>query len=88
MPGIEWEYQTLKAFMPMIDCATVNQIASLFIHDAPTVAISGPEKKGVNIPNEETILHALEGMPLLAIEAPKAEVIDTVLVKKARKQAA
>ena len=85
MPGIEWEYQTLKAFMPMIDCATVNQIASLFIHDAPTVAISGPEKKGVNIPNEETILHALEGMPLLAIEAPKAEVIDTVLVKKAPK---
>ena len=85
MPGIEWEYQAAKAFLPRVNSMTLNQIAALFIHDAPTVAISGPEKKGVNIPNEETIMHALDGMPLLAIEAPKAEVIDSVLVKKAPK---
>lgn len=85
MPGLEWEYNTMKALVPMIDLKTVNQFAAIFVHENPTVAISGPEKKGVNIPNEETILHALEGMSLLAIEAPKAEQIDTVLVKKAPK---
>ena len=83
MPGIEWEYNMTKAFLPRIDCATINKFAANFIHENPTIAISGPEKKGVNIPNEETILHALDGMSLLAIEAPKAEVVDTVLVKKA-----
>ncbi|MBQ2608170.1 MAG: insulinase family protein [Paludibacteraceae bacterium] len=86
MPGLEWEFNTMKAIMPMIDLNTVNQFAASFIHKNPTVAISGPEKKGVNIPNEESILHALDGMQLLAIEAPKAEQIDTVLVKKAPKQ--
>ena len=85
MPGIEMEYTMVKSMLPMLDVETVNQVAALFIHDAPTVAISGPEKKGVNIPNEETILHSLEGMSLLDIKAPKKAEIDSVLVKKAPK---
>ena len=85
MPGLEWEYETVKAILPMIDLKTVNEMAASFIHDNPTVAISGPEKKEVNIPTEETILHSLEGMKLLDIQAPKQEVLSDRLVKKAPK---
>jgi zinc protease len=83
MPGIEWEYEFAKATLPMIGVDVLNQLAASFVHDHPIVGISGPEKEGVNIPSEETVLAALKGMADLKIEAPKEEVIDTELVKKA-----
>ena len=83
MPGAQWEYEFVKACLPLINLETVNKVAESFVHDNPTVAISGPEKEGVNIPSEETILASLAGMKDLAIEAPQEEVIDTHLVKRA-----
>lgn len=86
MPGAQWEYECTQAFLPMISLATVNKIANDLIHANPTIAISGPEKEGVNIPSEETILATLAGLSNLAIEEPKEEAIDNELVKKAPKK--
>ena len=83
MPGAQWEYDFIQASLPLLSIETVNKLAEAFIHDKPTVAISGPEKEGVNIPSEETILASLAAMPELAIEAPVEETVDTELVKKA-----
>jgi len=82
MPGAQWEYEFVNACLPLINLETVNKVAESFVHDNPTVAISGPEKEGVNIPSEEAILASLAGMKELAIEAPQEEVIDTRLVKR------
>ena len=83
MPGAQWEYDAVQATLPLISLETVNNVAKALIHPNPTVAISGPEKEGVNIPSEEAILATLAGQADLAIEAPAEEVIDTELVKKA-----
>ena len=83
MPGAEWEYEFVEAVLPMISLETVNEVAKALIHANPTIAISGPEKDGVKIPSEETILAALNGLPELAIEAPVEETFDSELVKKA-----
>ena len=83
MPGIEWEYEFIQAVLPMVSLETVNNVAKALIHANPTVAISGPEKEGVNIPSEETILTALAGQSELLIEAPADEAFDSELVKKA-----
>jgi len=83
MPGAQWEYEFIQATLPLISLDAVNNIAKAFIHANPTVAISGPQKEGVNIPSEESILASLSAQESLAIEAPKEEVIDTELVKKA-----
>ena len=83
MPGAEWEYEFTQAVLPMVSLETVNNVAKSLIHANPTVAISGPEKEGVNIPSEETILAALAGQGELEIEAPKEEAFDSELVKKA-----
>ena len=83
MPGIEWEYNFAKQILPMIDAASVNEMAKQFVDDKPTVAITGPLKEGVNIPTEETILSLLKEVGTMEIEAPKEEVINTELVKKA-----
>ncbi|MBO4454175.1 MAG: insulinase family protein [Paludibacteraceae bacterium] len=82
MPGAQWEYEFVKSVLPLINLEAVNQMAASFIHDNPTVAISGPEKEGIHIPSEETILAALSHMKELAIEAPQEEIIDTQLVKR------
>ena len=83
MPGAQWEYDFVQAVLPLVSQETVNNVAKALIHANPTIAISGPEKEGVNIPSEETILAAIAGQSDLAIEAPVEEVIDTELVKKA-----
>ena len=83
MPGIEWEYGFVKTMLPQLTVEAINRIASSLIHPNPTVAISGPEKEGVNLPSQETVLAALVAQGELAIEAPKEEIIDTQLVKKA-----
>ena len=82
MPGAQWEYDFVKAVLPMVTTEVANQMAKSFTHENPTVAISGPEKEGVNLPSEEIVLTALNGLQDLAIEAPAEEVIDRELVKK------
>ena len=83
MPGIEWEYQFVQATLPLVSLDAVNSVAKALVHDNPTVAISGPEKEGVNIPSEETVLASLAGLKDLAIDAPVEETFDSELVKKA-----
>ena len=83
MPGAEWEYEYTKATLPLISLEAVNPVAKELIHANPTVAISGPEKEGVNIPSEETILATLNGQEGLEIAAPVEEAFDSELVKKA-----
>ena len=83
MPGAEWEHDFIQATLPLVNLDAVNKIAQALVHPNPTVAIQAPEKEGVNIPNDETILAVLAGQSELAIEAPAEEKIDTELVKKA-----
>ena len=83
MPGAQWEYDFIQATLPLVSLDAVNNIAKALVHANPTVAISGPEKEGVDIPSESVILASLSGLPDLAIEAPAEEVIDSELVKKA-----
>ena len=83
MPGMQWKYDFVQAVLPMVSLETVNKVAKALIHPNPTVAISGPEKEGVNIPSEETILASLAGQSELAIDAPVEEAFDSELVKKA-----
>lgn len=86
MPGAQWEYDYVSAVLPLLPLESVNEVAKALIHPNPTVAISGPEKEGVNIPSEETILASLAGQSELAIEAPVEEAFDSELVKKAPKK--
>ena len=83
MPGAQWEYEMVQAVLPMISLETINNVAKALIHANPTVSISGPEKEGINLPTEETVLASLAGQSELAIEAPAEETVDTELVKKA-----
>lgn len=85
IPGIEWEYEFAKQLIPFITVDELNKVAASYIHENPTIAIQGPEKEGVNLPDEATALAILKEVEAMEIEAPVEETINTTLVDKAPK---
>lgn len=86
IPGIEWEYKTLPILRQMIDLATLNQLAEGLITDENLIiAITAPEKEGVNLPSEQQIRSLLAESKSWEIAAPVEETIRTTLVEKAPK---
>ena len=86
IPGIEWEYKTLPILRQMIDLATLNQLAEALITDENLIiAITAPEKEGVNLPSEQQIRSLLAESKSWEIAAPVEETIRTTLVEKAPK---
>ena len=85
IPGIEWEYDFVKQVLPSLTLEMVNKVASDYVLPNPSIAISGPEKEGVHIPDEATVLAMLNEAENMDIAAPQEKVIDTELVKKAPK---
>lgn len=86
IPGIEWEYKTLPILRQMIDLATLNQLAEGLITDENLIiAVTAPEKEGVNLPSEQQIRSLLAESKSWEIAAPVEETIRTTLVEKAPK---
>lgn len=86
IPGIEWEVRFAQKQVPTITLDELNNIAMHeLMHNQPTVAITGPDKEGVNIPSEERVLAMMQQVAQATIEEPEEVVIRTELVKKAPK---
>ncbi|MBQ7191985.1 MAG: insulinase family protein [Paludibacteraceae bacterium] len=85
IPGIEWEYNFVKETLPTITAEELLEIARKFMHNNPIICVTGPDKEGVVIPTEQTLLSLYNGMPSLDVTAPTEEVLPTTLVRKAPK---
>ena len=84
--GIAWEYEFVKQILPMLSVDMINQMAkSLPADDNLIISFTAPEKEGVVLPSEAEIRKMLADVHNAEIEAPKEEVIDQPLVKKAPK---
>ncbi len=86
IPGMAWEYEFAKAVFPALSLAQINQMAQAYISpENVIISISAPEKEGVVIPEEAQIVKAFADIRNAEIEAPKMEIVDKELVKKAPK---
>ena len=84
IPGVEWEYKNLPLYKQMIDLNSLNKMAKSFITDDNLIiAITAPDKEGVNIPTEQQIRELLKESKTWDIAAPVEENIRTTLVEKA-----
>lgn len=87
IPGIEMEYEMVKAILPQLNAAMLNEVAKTYVTDDNLiVSIQAPEKEAANLPNAETIMAAIKAAKDAEMEAPKEEVIDKNLVNKKPKQ--
>ncbi len=81
VPGIEYEFELYQKFLPTIQLADVNRLASQWITDGNRVVlVSAPEKKGVAIPAENELSSVFESVKQIEIQPYVDEVSDQPLV--------
>ena len=85
IPGIEWEVRYAQEQIPTITLTELNMMVRTFMHDHPTVAITGQEKEGIHIPTEEEVLAMMKEVENMEIDEPEDLVYRTQIVKKAPK---
>ncbi len=86
IPGIEWEFETLKQILPMLTLDMVNQVAKRYVTDENLiVSFMAPEKATVIIPSNEQILAAIDGAKKAELTAKAEEDLNKPLIEKAPK---
>ncbi|VBB47144.1 Peptidase M16 domain protein [uncultured Paludibacter sp.] len=86
IPGIEFEYNTIKTMLPNINLDVVNQLAKRYVTDENLiVTVMAPEKEAVKVPSKEMILAAIQESKDAKIEAKKDEAMNKPLMENAPK---
>ena len=81
IPGIEYEYEIYKRFVPGITLAEVNQVGKEWIRpENRVVVVTGPEKDGLEMPSEEALLAVLAGVANMEITPYEDTVTDQPLL--------
>ncbi len=81
IPGIEFEYDFIKKFAPMLNAQAVNMMIQQLIGDKNVViAITGPEKEGAKYPTEAEILNVLKTVSAEKIDPYVEEVSNEPLI--------
>ncbi len=82
IPGIEYEYNTLKTMAPSIPVEAVNQMVKQLVgEDNLIVMINGPQKEGLTYPTEKEILPIISQVKAEKIEAYNEEVSNEPLIQ-------
>jgi len=79
MPGIDWEYQTMKAMVPQIPLEAINQALQQLCPETDSnlvVLMFAPEKADVTLPTKDELLNVLHSVQAETIE-PYAEEVNT-----------
>jgi zinc protease len=81
IPGIEYEYELYKRFVPGITLDEVRQIVTDWVRpENRVVVIAGPEKEGLEMPSEEALLAVMSGVSGKEIAPYEETVIDQPLL--------
>ena len=81
IPGIEYEYELYKRFVPGITLEDVNQVGREWIRpENRVVVVTGPKKEGLEMPTEEALLAVLAGVSAMDITPYEDTVIDEPLL--------
>ena len=83
IPGIEWEYETIKMILPQVNTEMVNQLAKSYVTDTNLiVSIMAPEKPTVILPTKEKIKEIIEEAKKTELTAKVEEQINKPLIEK------
>ena len=86
MPGIAWEFQTIKQILPMLSVDMLNQVAQSLITDENLIiSFQAPDDEKSVLPTEAEVIKLLAAVKNEEIAAPVEEAIRENLVEKAPK---
>lgn len=82
MPGIAWEYEQNKSYLPKVTLAQVNDVMKNYVKDENRVfVITGPEKTGISYPTEQQVQKLVDDVKLAKLEPYKDKAAIANLVK-------
>ncbi|WP_344824528.1 insulinase family protein [Chryseobacterium ginsenosidimutans] len=82
MPGIVWEYEDTKKFLPSVTLAQTNEIIKKFVKDdSRVVVITGPKKENVTMPTEAMVLNTFESVKMADLKPYQEKATIKNLVK-------
>lgn len=82
MPGIEYEYNIAKKFIPGISLEEVNAFSKKWITDGTNalVIVTAPEEPSTKMPSDESIVKVLRSMKTLKVDPYVDNVDDSPLI--------
>jgi len=82
MPGIAWEYEDTKTFLPTVTLAqTNNVIKKMVTDDSRVIVMTGPKKDNVTMPTEAMVLKTFEDVKLADLKPYEEKAAIENLVK-------
>jgi len=82
IPGIKFEFESIKQYLPGIKLKEVNALAANWIRGTNrVVVITGPDKEGVTLPTEDDIRRMLDEAEKMEISAYEEEDLGTELME-------
>ncbi len=81
IPGIEYEYELFKKYMPGITLEEINEEAARWLSpENRVIMVNAPEKEGLSLPSEEELLAIFQRVRDKEIEAFEDKVPDKPLI--------
>ncbi len=82
MPGIAWEYEDTKKFLPTVTLSQTNEVIKKFVKDdSRVVVITGPKKDNVQMPTEAMVMSTFEGVKMADLKPYQEKATIKNLVK-------
>lgn len=83
VPGIEFEYEMHKKFLPEITLDEVNKLANEWIIDKNVViVVNAPEKEDVKVPTEDDLIKIFDAVKLADLDPYVDKVADKPLMSE------
>lgn len=83
IPGIEWEYNFVKSYLPTIKLEDVNKLASEWITgNNMVVTVNAPDKEGIRIPSNDDIRKIIASAETAKVEPYAEKAIASQLLAK------
>ncbi|GEN72464.1 M16 family metallopeptidase [Chryseobacterium lathyri] len=82
MPGIAWEYEDTKTFLPKVTLAQTNEVIKKMVKDdSRVIVITGPKKDNITMPTEAMVLNTFESVKLADLKPYEEKAAIKNLVK-------
>jgi len=82
MPGITWEYEDTKSFLPSVTLAQTNEIIKKMVKDdSRVIVITGPKKDNVAMPTEAMVMNTFDAVKMADLKPYEEKAAIKNLVK-------
>lgn len=82
VPGITWEYEDTKNFLPTVTLAQTNEVIKKMVKDdSRVIVITGPKKDNVTMPTEALVLKTFDDVKLADLKPYEEKATIKNLIK-------